>query len=102
MAYQNIILEKDKKDKRIARLILNRPDKMNALSEAMLSEIFSAVDEVDKDDEVVALIIKGAGRAFSSGYELSSPAPSGGGQGGEEVDGGGEGKYHTSTRAAGA
>ncbi len=74
MQYQNIVLEKDKMDKRIAWLTLNRPEKMNAMSEALLNELFDAVEEVDKDEEVVVLIIKGAGRAFSSGYELGTSA----------------------------
>jgi len=76
MEYQNIILEKDKMDGRIAKLTLNQPEKLNPLSETMLNEIFDAVDEVEQDEEVVVLIIKGAGRSFSSGYELGSPAAS--------------------------
>lgn len=74
MKYQNITLEKDSMDNRIARLTLNRPDKMNGLSEDMLEEIFQAVDEVDGDDEIVVLIIRGAGRCFSTGYELGPAA----------------------------
>ena len=72
MEYQNIILRKDEMDRRIARLTLNRPEKMNGLSDATLDDIFEAIDEVDRDEEIVVLIIKGAGRAFSSGYELGS------------------------------
>lgn len=80
MEYQNIILEKDKMDGRIAKLTLNRPEKMNPLSEDMLNEIFDAIEEIDQDEEVVVLIIKGAGRSFSSGYELGSTAGSSGGE----------------------
>lgn len=75
MEYRNIILEKDEIDKRIAKLTLNRPEKMNAMSDALLDELFDAVEQVDRDEEIVVLIIKGAGRAFSSGYELAPAAP---------------------------
>jgi enoyl-CoA hydratase len=70
MEYQNIILEKDEKDRRITNLILNRPESLNALSGALLDEIAAAIEEVDADDEAVVLIFKGAGRAFSTGYDI--------------------------------
>ena len=70
MSFENILLEKDNADKRIAWLTLNRPEKLNALSSATLKEIFEAVDEVDHDDDIVVLILKGAGKSFSSGYDL--------------------------------
>ncbi len=71
MAYNNIIYEKDAKDKRIATITLNRPEKLNALSEDLLEELAAAVDEVDNDEESAILVIKGAGRAFCAGYDIS-------------------------------
>ncbi len=74
MEYKNLILEKDKLDKRIGLLTLNRPQQLNALSSALLDELALAVEEVDNDEDIVVLIIKGAGRAFSAGYDLEAAA----------------------------
>ena len=67
MAYEDIIYEK--KDK-IARITLNRPEKLNAISNALRSELETACAEVENDREVSVLIIKGAGRAFCAGYDI--------------------------------
>lgn len=72
MDYEHILYEPDTDDSRIVRITLNRPEKLNALSTALLRELFDARDRFDADPEAVCLIIKGAGRAFSSGYDLGS------------------------------
>jgi enoyl-CoA hydratase/carnithine racemase len=54
----------------VARLTLNRPERANALDQTMLEEIGAALDEVESDDRVRALIVRGAGTAFSSGFDL--------------------------------
>jgi enoyl-CoA hydratase/carnithine racemase len=54
----------------VARLTLNRPKRANALDQTMLEEIGAALDEVESDDRVRALIVRGAGTAFSSGFDL--------------------------------
>ena len=53
----------------IASITLNRPDKRNAISAAMISELQSALDEIEKSHARVA-IITGAGKAFSAGMDL--------------------------------
>lgn len=58
----------------IATLTLNRPDKLNAFSPEMTLEVMSVFDRVDADDSVRALIVTGAGRAFSAGADLSGGA----------------------------
>ncbi|MBI3953910.1 MAG: enoyl-CoA hydratase/isomerase family protein [Chloroflexi bacterium] len=70
MAYETIIYEKLPEQPRIARITLNRPEKLNALSDTLLREFYAAVDEFDHDPETVVLILRGAGRVFSSGYDL--------------------------------
>ena len=54
----------------IARLTLSRPERANALNAAMLSEIGTALDEIEQDTGVRVLIVTGAGTAFSSGFDL--------------------------------
>lgn len=66
--FENIIYETA--DGR-ARITLNRPDKLNALSLELQAELSEALWEADNDRSVHCVIIKGAGRAFSAGYDLS-------------------------------
>jgi enoyl-CoA hydratase/carnithine racemase len=62
----------------IATITLNRPDKMNAYTRTMGAEIIAAMDDIDADDGVRAVIFTGAGeRAFCAGADLT---PDGGGQ----------------------
>ena len=68
MSYEFIKLDKSE---RIATLILNRPAKMNALSGELLQEFSDALDDVHNDHDVNALILTGAGKAFSAGYDIS-------------------------------
>lgn len=61
----------------IATITLNRPDKMNAYTRMMGQEIMAAMDDIDADDAVRAVIFTGAGdRAFCAGADLT---PEGGG-----------------------
>ena len=59
-----------KKD-RHAIIQLNRPEKMNALSHNLRAEVFDALKGFEMDEEVKVIIIRGSGRAFSAGYDLS-------------------------------
>jgi len=54
----------------VARLTLSRPARTNALSAAMLDEINRAMDMAEADEGVRAVIVTGAGTAFSSGFDL--------------------------------
>ncbi|MDA2958144.1 MAG: crotonase/enoyl-CoA hydratase family protein [Actinomycetota bacterium] len=55
----------------VATITLNRPDKMNAFTNRMLKEMIAAFDASDTDDDVRAVIVTGAGRAFCAGADLS-------------------------------
>ncbi len=59
---------------RILTLTLNRPDKLNAFTAEMMSELIDAFDKADADDEVRAIVVTGAGRAFCAGADLSAGA----------------------------
>ncbi len=61
-----------------ARITLNRPEKLNALSMRLQRELNAALWEADNDAAVHVIIVRGAGRAFCAGYDLSpmqSPPP---------------------------
>ena len=66
--YHDIIYETDE---RLAFITLNRPDKLNALSNNLRGEMIHAMKEAEADDEIAVIVLRGAGRAFSSGYDLS-------------------------------
>ena len=55
----------------VATITLNRPDKLNAFTATMALEMIAALDVVDADDDVRAVIVTGAGRGFCAGADLS-------------------------------
>ncbi len=71
--YKTIIYEKEGS---VARVILNRPEKLNAWDfpgqGGMFDEYHMALTEAERDDEIKAVIIKGAGRSFSAGHDLTT------------------------------
>ena len=56
----------------VRRITLNRPEKRNALSNALRFELYAALEAADRDEGVRLTIIRGAGTSFSSGYDLGS------------------------------
>ena len=58
----------------VATITLNRPDKMNAFTGQMMLDLIQAFDITDADDDVGAVIVTGAGRAFCAGADLSAGA----------------------------
>ena len=71
MDYTNILYEVSD---HVATLTLNRPDQLNAFTNAMVREMKDAFDRADADDDVRAVIVTGAGRGFCAGADLSSGA----------------------------
>lgn len=62
------------RDGAVGILTLNRPTRLNALSRQMLEEIEAACDAAEADEAVRALVVTGAGKAFSSGFDLQDQA----------------------------
>src|SRR5690242_20558868 len=58
----------------ILTITLNRPEKLNAFTGQMMSEMIDAFDQADADDNVRAIIVTGAGRGFCAGADLSAGA----------------------------
>ena len=57
---------------RIARITLNRPERLNAIDEKMPGEIRAAVEMANADDGIHVIVLAGAGRGFCSGYDLKA------------------------------
>ena len=56
----------------LRRITLNRPEKRNEMNNELRAEIFSGLEQADLDDEVRVTIVRGAGKAFCSGYGLTA------------------------------
>lgn len=56
----------------VAQLTLNRPERLNALHAGALKEINTAMDRAEADADVRVVVVSGAGRAFSSGFDLKA------------------------------
>ena len=68
--YKTILVEKKN---HLAILSFNRPEKLNAINVQVKREISQALSELEADDDVRVVIMTGAGRAFSSGYDITAP-----------------------------
>jgi enoyl-CoA hydratase len=66
--YEMILYEKEGPT---ATITLNRPERLNAIHPTMEAELHEALDAADADPEVRAIILTGAGRAFSAGYDVA-------------------------------
>jgi enoyl-CoA hydratase len=70
--YKTILLERDKT---LTWLTLNRPEKLNAMNPTVLDEFSSALDFLADHDDTRVVAIRGAGRAFSAGYDIERGDP---------------------------
>jgi 2-(1,2-epoxy-1,2-dihydrophenyl)acetyl-CoA isomerase len=68
MAYEQIVVHRDGA---VARVTLNRPDKLNALTQVMSDELCDAFEKIHSDDGVRAVVLTGAGRGFCAGQDLT-------------------------------
>jgi enoyl-CoA hydratase len=68
MAFNNLILETAEL---IGTLTINRPEKLNAMTPALIAEFGDALTQIERDSAIKVVVIRGAGRAFSTGYDLT-------------------------------
>jgi len=68
--YSTLEIEKDTNNPRIARLLLNQPERLNAINDETPREIGAAVDWANADAEVHAIIVEGSGKGFCGSYDL--------------------------------
>jgi enoyl-CoA hydratase/carnithine racemase len=67
MVFETILYETEGP---LAWITLNRPGKLNAISKAMVAELNTALDLVLGDDQILVILLKGEGKAFSAGFDL--------------------------------
>lgn len=71
MTYETIQLSTDGP---VATISLDRPDKLNAINSAMLHELEHALDALESNENILAIVLNGNGRAFCSGFDLKAGA----------------------------
>lgn len=74
LSYETLLVDFDGG---VATLTLNRPDRMNAFNHEMSTELASAFGALDRADEVRAIVVTGAGRAFCAGVDIDGGLPQG-------------------------
>lgn len=67
------------RNERVAEVVLDRPEKLNAFNPELFADYAQALREVDADQSVSVVIVRGEGRAFSVGWDVTRPADSGDG-----------------------
>lgn len=74
--FSTLRIAPDPEHPRIARLRLNRPERFNAIDDAMPGEIRAAVEWANAEDAVHVIVVEGAGKGFCGGYDLAATAQS--------------------------
>ncbi|WP_439687059.1 Enoyl-CoA hydratase [Cupriavidus oxalaticus] len=74
--FKTVSIAPSEQNPRIARLLLNRPERFNAISEDMPGDIRAAVDWANANDDIHVIVVEGAGKGFCGGYDLVDYAES--------------------------
>lgn len=75
--YTTLTIEADPLRPRVARLLLNRPERLNAINDATPREIREAVEWANANDDIHVIVVEGAGKGFCGGYDLADYAQQG-------------------------
>lgn len=63
------------RDGNVGILTLNRPDKRNAINDPLRDRLYERLEEIRRDPEIYAVLLRGAGRSFCAGFDLSGDDP---------------------------
>ncbi|ETR78709.1 enoyl-CoA hydratase [Afipia sp. P52-10] len=69
--FSTLSIEADENAPRVARLLLNRPERLNAINDETPEEIQRAVKWAEKNDDIHVIVVEGAGKGFCGGYDLA-------------------------------
>jgi len=69
--FTTLRIDQDASNQRVARLLLNRPERLNAINDQTPGEIRAAVEWANRNDEVHVILVEGAGKGFCGGYDLT-------------------------------
>jgi enoyl-CoA hydratase len=69
--FSTLRINQDERNPRVARLLLNRPERLNAINDATPREIRAAVEWANAEPEVHVIVVEGAGKGFCGGYDLT-------------------------------
>lgn len=72
--YDTVTIEQDPQSPRVARLLLNRPERLNAITDQTPRDIRAAVEWAEANDDVHVIVVEGAGKGFCGGYDLADYA----------------------------
>ena len=67
MSYQNLIIDRTEK---VAKITLNRPKALNALNSNVISELNIALDDLEADQNIGAIVVTGSDKAFAAGADI--------------------------------
>ncbi len=70
-SFTTLKIDSDPSNPRIARLLLNRPERLNAINDETPREIRAAVDWATTEKQIHVIIVEGAGKGFCGGYDLT-------------------------------
>ena len=69
--FNTLRIDQHAENPRIARLLLNRPERLNAINDETPRELRAAVDWANANPEVHVIVVEGAGKGFCGGYDLA-------------------------------
>jgi len=71
---ETLVLVEREPDGKIATVLLNRPDRLNALNAPLMTELAAALTELDAENDVRCIVLGGSGRAFAAGADIAEMA----------------------------
>ena len=74
-AYKNILVEKTGSDNKVGLVQLNRPKALNALCDELMEELGDAMEALDKDPYIGAVVLTGSTKAFAAGADIKEMQP---------------------------